>query len=141
MNVLTDITGAGIDFDSLDLSNFLTKQEAETRFVNVTGDSFTGSATLNMNNNKIINLSNPIDKNDAVNKQYVDDKLIISPNDIKINVYTGHLNTITKKFNLPNDTGIILKQFFIVGTELIENDMFRIINRNYVYIGNVLPVY
>ena len=39
-------------------------------FVRSTGASMTG--TLNMNNNRIMNLSKPIDSNDAATKKYAD---------------------------------------------------------------------
>jgi len=36
------------------------------------------SGTLNMNNNAITNLSNPVNNGDAVNKSYIDSRLNIS---------------------------------------------------------------
>ena len=49
----------------VDLSNVVTKPEAQVTFVNAAGDVMQG--TLDMNNNKITNLADPTDDNDVVN--------------------------------------------------------------------------
>jgi len=49
--------------------NYLTIDKADDIFVNQDGDSMTGN--IDMKNNKIVNLQNPTDDNDAVNKSYL----------------------------------------------------------------------
>jgi hypothetical protein len=69
--VLVDFTGAGYQYGTS--INFLTTQSARVQFVDAAGDSMTGD--LNMGNNKIKNVPDPIDIKDAVNRAYLDQKL------------------------------------------------------------------
>ena len=50
--------------EEVDLSNVVTKPEAQVTFVNTAGDVMQG--TLDMNNNKIANLADPTNDSDAV---------------------------------------------------------------------------
>lgn len=124
-NVLVDITGAGYQHGgvSVNLSNYITKQVAKTQFVDASGDSMTND--LNMLNNRIIGVKNPIDSQDVVNKQYVDsidatnktyvndelNKLKLIVNENKFKILKG---TVLAKgrFDKPTDCGIIISEMW-----------------------------
>jgi len=53
-------------------SQFLSKPQADTHYVNQTGDTMNG--VLNMNLNKLTGLPTPSDTTDAVSKNYVDSR-------------------------------------------------------------------
>jgi len=75
-------TSGQFDADALRIENLadpdsdddaVNKGYADSRFVNVTGDTMSGS--LNMGGTKITNLADPDDDADAANKNYVDDTI------------------------------------------------------------------
>ncbi len=55
---------------SANTSHLLTKAEAEVRYINANGDVMNGE--LNLNGNRVTNLSDPTAKKDAATKNYVD---------------------------------------------------------------------
>ena len=106
MSVLVDITGAGIgaeDVDLSDLSQFVTKQQAESLYVNAPGDSMSGN--LDMVNNKIINLADPTNSTDATNKQFTENADNITSGTVDKDRLPSTLNQTTVKEKL-----IITKQ-------------------------------
>ena len=60
------------DSDSVS-QDFLKKEEADNLYINLNEPY---SNNLNMNGNKIINVGNPVESSDAVNKQYVDNHFV-----------------------------------------------------------------
>ena len=64
--VLTNRFCAGVENSGLEL------KDIETIFINERGDKMRGN--LNMNGNKIINVSNPINNDEVVNEEYIDEK-------------------------------------------------------------------
>ena len=76
-SVLVDITGSGYaptSSFSMNTSNLLTIQKGNSLYVNEVGND-SKNGTLDMTNNQIINVSDPLNAKDAVNKGYVDSSL------------------------------------------------------------------
>src|ERR1041384_4341736 len=71
-------------------SKFIALSRVLQTKLNKSGDTIEGE--LNMNNNKIVNLSNPLSDSDVANKQYVDNKIEESENDIT-EMLNGKVNT------------------------------------------------
>jgi len=63
--ILTHFSGKTLSFNTDDVLD-----QVEANFINERGDKMRGN--LNMNGNKIINVSNPINNNEVVNKEYND---------------------------------------------------------------------
>jgi hypothetical protein len=78
----------------IDTSQFLTIPKANQLYVNETGDLMKGQ--LNMNNNKIINVSAPTDSKDCTNKEYIDKELIRSENDL-VKEIESQINKLTQQ--------------------------------------------
>jgi len=78
------------------LEDYSTKLEAEIKFLNVSGDIMNGD--LNMQNNRILNLPDPIQESEACSKKYCSDNFLSSTEpELK-----GDLNMQRKKIiNLP----------------------------------------
>ena len=55
---------------SVDNSKFITLTKAIQTKVDTAGDTMTGN--LDMNNNRLINIGNPVDNQDSVTKDYLD---------------------------------------------------------------------
>jgi hypothetical protein len=78
-------------------SHLLTKQEAEVKYINTTGDVMSGE--LNMNGNRITNLcETPMNDLDAVCKKYVDEHIAAPFDELKNNfIYYDDAQLCAKK--------------------------------------------
>ena len=65
--------GGGASSSAIDISNLLTVQKGNNLYVNEEGDKMRGS--LDMSNNKIINVAEPTELTDVCTKFYVDDQI------------------------------------------------------------------
>ena len=73
---VVDIAGrhyGGASSSSIDTSNLLTVQKGNNLYVNEVGDKMRGS--LDMSNNKIINVAEPTELRDITTKFYVDNAI------------------------------------------------------------------
>jgi hypothetical protein len=80
-----------------DSQDFLKKEEADNLYINLNEPY---SSNLNMNNNKIVNLSNPVVSSDAANKAYVDNNFVSksqSPNiESNLNMNSNRITNISE---------------------------------------------
>jgi hypothetical protein len=80
--------------DNLNSQNFLTLHRANVLFVNESGDNMKG--TLDMKNNKIINVAVPTEEKDVATKKYVDE--LNNTYEKKYTIYNIILNVYKPKF-------------------------------------------
>lgn len=134
-------------------SKFISLSRLLQTKVNKSGDILEGE--LNMNNNKITNVACPSDNLDAVNKNYVDNKIGESENDItemlkmKVNksgdtirgtIDMNH-NRILNLGNPLDDKEAVNKNYVDIKIQKSENDLIEMLNTNDVLINRKLDMH
>lgn len=94
------------------ISDYFSRSKSKQLFLDVAGDSMIG--TLDMQNNKLINIPTPVNENDCVNKKYVDKQ---SKNKVKTypsKFYSGSSNVlfINIDFNFILFKVLLNKEYF-----------------------------
>jgi hypothetical protein len=112
---------------SIDTSSFLTIPRANPIYLNQSGDFMEGS--LDMNNNKIINIIDPMDPKDCSNKAYVDKSANLTKTYVD-----NSLTTIRR--TLKTDVDHQLEEKLVTLKEPISKESVKYLE--YDYILNVL---
>ncbi len=119
---------------------FLRKEEGDNLYINLNEPY---SSNLNMNSNKIVNISCPVDSSDAINKEYVDAKYLHKSQspiiDSNLNMNNNRMINISKGEGI-NDVANVKQVKDILDREIGVKVRIRNIESSNYVIARTTPV-